>query len=232
VKVPYWEGRQLLDLYSTELAGESAITSVSGAWEELGAGDGVSFQMLVLHSGEDSINGFSMGVSGKFLETMKINLIAGKSLSNYTGSEEEPTEVLVNEALVRAMSWDDPLGKPLSKMFTFEEATVVGVVQDFNFQSLHQKVEPLALHPTQYLSTLYIKITVNNIPDKVAMLEEKWQKIAPDLPFTYQFLDDFIQQQYQWEKRWAVIVQYASVLSMWWQGLVCSGFLCSIQPSE
>ena len=193
VDVPFREGKKLLNLYNTELAGESAVAGVAASWEEMGAGDGVSFQILDLRSGEDSIGGFGMGVNGEFLETMKIKLIAGKSLSDYTGSEEEPTEVLVNEALVKDMGWDDPLGKPLSRMFTFEEATVVGVVEDFHFQSLHKKVEPLALYPAPYLTNLYVKITPNDIPDKLAMLEEKWQKIAPDLPFTYQFLDDTIQ---------------------------------------
>jgi putative ABC transport system permease protein len=117
------------------------------------------------------------------------------------------------------MGWDDPLGKSLSKLYTFEEATVVGVVQDFHFQSLHNKVEPLALYPTSYLTNLYARVTANNIPDKLAMLGEKWQKIAPDLPFTYQFLDDTIEQQYQWENRWADIVQYASLLAIIVAGL-------------
>jgi putative ABC transport system permease protein len=80
-------------------------------------------------------------------------------------------------------------------------------------------VEPLALYPTSYLTNLYVRVTANNIPDKLAMLGEKWQKIAPDLPFTYQFLDDTIEQQYQWENRWADIVQYASLLAIIVAGL-------------
>ena len=218
IDVPFREGQQLMELYQTELSSESVILGVSAAWQKFGGG-GVSFQTLGITSTDDSIGGFSMGVNGKFLETLKIPLKMGRTFSPYAEGEENSNEILVNEALVKEFGWDDPLGRKLSRTYHFTDATIVGVVKDFHFQSLHESIEPLVIYPTNSLTNLYVRITANNIPDKLALLEEKWQKIAPDLPFTYQFLDDTIEQQYQWEKRWADIVQYASVLAIVVAGL-------------
>ncbi len=94
--------------------------------------------------------------------------------------------------------------------------TVVGVVKDFHFISLHYPVGPLVLHlhPERNVRYLFVRVRPTDLPATLALLEDTWRAQAPDLPFVYRFLDERIAQQYEAEERISRIMGYSAVLAI------------------
>jgi putative ABC transport system permease protein len=93
-------------------------------------------------------------------------------------------------------------------------AKVIGVVKDYHFLSLEQSIEPMFLSMNKkdvgHLTTMLIKITPGDVPDKVEKLHEVWKELAPDRPFDYSFLDEDVNKQYQSYQRWMSIMGLAT----------------------
>lgn len=164
-----------------------------------------------------------------YLDTLKIEILDGRNFSKEFRTDESKA-IIVNETLVDYMNWDFPIGKSLPGK-RFPPHRVIGVVRDFNFESLHNAVAPviIVLDPTTLLrgindiSTSYsprllnfinVRIRPENIQSTVVMLKNTWKNIAPGHPFLFSFLDQDVQQQYQEIQRWGAIVRYASVFTI------------------
>jgi putative ABC transport system permease protein len=129
--------------------------------------------------------------------------------------------VLVNQALVQAYGWDDPIGQPLDGFSLDAEGettpTVVGVVKDYHFQSLHTAIEPMVLFlkprddPFRYL---FARVRGDDLPGALAALEAAWQRTAPERPFTYYFLDDDLDRLYQTETQWQQVTTFAALFAL------------------
>ena len=138
-----------------------------------------------------------------FVETMGLDLIAGRNISEGL-AERGAQEALVNETAVQQMGWASPeaaLGKKAGL------GTVVGVVKDFHFASLHQKIEPLMmLQPTSDRArTIMLRIDGRDVFGTLAALEKTWKQFSTDLPFEFSFLQDELNQLYQQEQRAAQV---------------------------
>jgi putative ABC transport system permease protein len=150
-----------------------------------------------------------MGGDVDYLEVMGIEIIQGRPFDPATPNEQI---AYVNETLVKKMGWTQPLGKHIDNG-NFRNR-VVGVVRDFHFQSLHTPVEPLYIFfnwfdfegatPLQRAilqSYLYVKITSEDVPGTLALLEDMFNRLDPARPFEYRFLDDILDRQYASEHR-------------------------------
>jgi len=172
-------------------------------------------------AGTDSVPGYTINVTPEFVETLGLTLVQGRNFS-----EERTTDIasalLVNETLVEAFGWDEPLGQTVSKSINFTDATVIGVVKDFHYESLHQPIEPLALYVGSPIWTVYARIAPTEIGASLASLKRAWRQVAPDLPFEYVFLDQEIERQYEAEQRWALLIRLASALAIF---IACLGLL-------
>ncbi|NEU08559.1 FtsX-like permease family protein [Flavihumibacter sp. R14] len=170
-------------------------------------------------------------VDAHFIPTMDIQLVAGRNFS-----EDNPADIegsmIVNETLVKDYGWKDPIGKKLPGAFP---QTIIGVVKDFNFESLHTPVRPLALvmKPDSAFRAaenimfsasgkprMMVRLKPGNLQSQIAILEDIWKKVAPNQDFEYTFLDDAISKQYSQETRLNTIVNVASGLSIF---IACLG---------
>jgi putative ABC transport system permease protein len=166
-----------------------------------------------------------------FFKTMDLQLVAGRNFSRANPADITGS-MIVNEELVKEYGWKDPIGKRLPGKY---EQQVIGVVKDFHFESLHNKIQPLALvirpdsmfrissdvsytFPTQ--PRVNIRLKGGDIQAQVALLKTAWKKVAGDQDFEYRFLDESLNAQYQEEQRLGTIVRYASVLSIF---IACMG---------
>ncbi len=161
----------------------------------------------------------------RFLETMEIGLMVGR---NFQRESDAETSVIVNESLARRLGWKAPLGETIR--LDRKELTVIGVVRDFHFRSLHHTIGPAVLQlqatsssgrPTwdvRYL--LMIRIRPENVFDTLDFLREKWGEVVPDIPLNYNFLDEDIDIQYREERRWFKIVGYATFFAVF---IACLG---------
>ena len=166
-----------------------------------------------------------MAASHDFLETLEIELVAGRNFS-----PASPTDLsggfILNETAVKALGWDDPLGKTLEWSpgvghETRKRGEVIGVVKDYHLMSLHETIEPLVLHiEPRWFRTLAVRIQGEDIPETLAFLEKTWQKFDPDNAFEYTFLDEGFARQYEADARLGSIFGYFSLLAV---AIACLG---------
>jgi len=163
---------------------------------------------------------YNFGVGYNYLDVMGMELVEGRNFSK--DFPTDPTDaVLVNEALVRELGIQDPIGHVMSGWLSFlidDPVTIIGVVKDFHFQSLREEVQPAVMNMLpnyyNYLGAFLIKIKGNDVAGNLALIENTWNEVQPSKPFTYSFLDADIANQYQTEQRWSNIVTYSSILAI------------------
>jgi putative ABC transport system permease protein len=123
------------------------------------------------------------------------------------------TNFIVNDALVRAMGWHDPLGKRVAIGNGVISGRVIGIVDDFNFKSLHSPVQPLALMPLDQSYTnvsgiqrpfvnriLVLNVAGEGLPETLHMLRDKFAELDPSHPFEYRFVDESLNALYASER--------------------------------
>jgi putative ABC transport system permease protein len=111
------------------------------------------------------------------------------------------------------MEMDDPIGKELSVWDLNKR--IIGVVQDYHFESLHNEIIPMAMRiDSNSHFQACVRISPHRIPDTLAFLENKWKEIYPEYPFEYNFLDDTIANQYRSEQAIGKIVTVFTVLAL------------------
>lgn len=147
-----------------------------------------------------------------FLETFKLEMAQGRFFSKDYSTDITEAYV-VNQAAVRAMEMDDPIGKVL-KVWDLR-GQIIGVIRDYNFESLHNDIIPLALRidPNENFQAC-VRITPHRVPDTLTFLELKWKEIYPEYPFQYRFLDETIYNQYRSEQTTGTIVTIFTLLAI------------------
>ena len=199
----------LLGVYRNELIRHHTILGVTTTSHALS--NRTRYSHTVEHQGNEIDVGL-VDVGYDFLRTMGVSLLEGADFDpQSTGSQ---SSILVNEALVRHLGWDQPV---VGRMLRMEErdVTVAGVVKDFHVRSLHHTVRPAVLRFTlNKHGNVLVRIRPQNISGTLAFIKEKWLEVAPDIPFQYSFLDDEVDGQYRKEERWNRIVMYSALLAV------------------
>ena len=146
---------------------------------------------------------FSVGYD--YFETLGLEIIEGRAFSpNLT---TDSVNFILNETALKMTELESPIGEKFS--LWDRHGTIVGIVKDFNFKSLHQKVEPLVLILNPYWDAYYfVKISPNNIDQSIEEVAKTWEKYNPAYPFEYHFLDDEYENLYMSEKRMSKIFNY------------------------
>jgi putative ABC transport system permease protein len=172
-----------------------------------------------------------------YLQTMQIELKEGEAFR--INQPNAQNAILVNEALVRHFAWDQPLEQQIPGKNFSENHQIIGVVKDFHFSSMHQKIEPLILaldlesigSGITGLSTyvwpanlyqLVVRVGEGDLTPILKDLEQIWSEIAPENAFVYHFVDQVLEKQYATEKRWAAVINWASLFAIFiaWLGLL------------
>lgn len=145
-----------------------------------------------------------ISIDDEFLKTLDIKVTEGRSLSSDFATDETGG-FMVNETAVEFFGWRSALEKKLNR--SGQEGKIVGIVQDFHFASLHNKIEPLIFYmePAHY-SLLSVKINKRNLAGTVEDIENSWKKIAPAQPFEFFFLDENFDKLYRSEQKFGQII--------------------------
>jgi len=139
----------------------------------------------------------TLPVARDFLQAMHIPLKEGKGFSS---TAADSGYYLLNEAAIREMGLKDPVGKS----FTLwgKQGIIAGIVQDFHFKDLHQKIGPCILFwKPEWMSQIYIRTTGGHTAEAIAAVEKVWKTYNPDYPFEYNFLDDSYNRMYATDRR-------------------------------
>jgi putative ABC transport system permease protein len=190
------------DLLKQELLANPLVAGVTGAWYQLGS------ELTTLGIGFWPANGpmrvvtpTGMFVDSDYLSVYKIQLAAGRNFSPEKSANGR--EFIINETLGRELLKDQPRA-PLSSLIGRHfggdtTGSIVGVAKDFNFNSLHYKIEPLFLfyETITGFSRLSVKINGRQASQSIAFIQSTWKNIFPEYPFEYQFLDDHFKEVYR-----------------------------------
>ena len=161
-----------------------------------------------------------------FFDLMNIEVLYGRNFSDSLVSDGEKS-VIVNEATATEMGWgDNALGKRLILGLRDDgtavfDGEVIGVVQDFNYESLHNKVAPIAIFTGDFPKTsIVLKMNPDKTQEVLAYVRETWENFMPEFPFEYEFLDDILNEYYIPEQKLAKIFSIFSLLSIF---IACLG---------
>jgi putative ABC transport system permease protein len=150
-----------------------------------------------------------------FLPTLEIRLVKGRNFSKDYSSDSSQS-IIVNETLVKIAGWKDPIGQQITMtdgVGISQTKTIVGVVKDYHWASLKEKIGPVAL-VLDRSELLWIKLNKARVPQALATVERKFKNTFPDYSYTYVFTEDETQGQYANEQRWKQIISYSSVLAI------------------
>jgi putative ABC transport system permease protein len=141
-----------------------------------------------------------MWTDDKFLPTLNIHLKEGRNFFNQF-PDIKTNEFLLNEAAVKVLGLKDPIGKKFVAD-NRDTGTVVGIVKDFNFASLHSGIDPLVIQYQPYRTDyLVIKIAAGKIPQTLDYLKLRIKALAPSSVFSYSFVDEQMDRLYESENR-------------------------------
>ena len=226
---PRLKGMELAELYRNELLKQPQVI---GATVSLMSFSETPWINVGYSDDKNVYRSFQFNaVDPYFLKAMGIQMAQGREFSadnptDYTSS------MIVNEAMLKLFGWKDAVGKKLPGRI---EQQIIGVVKDFNYESLHTPVQPLAMviKPDTFFRRINdinfnappqprisVRLKAGNLTANLAALKQVWKQVAPDQEFEYRFLDETIAAQYRQEKRTSTIVKIASALSIF---IACMG---------
>jgi len=165
----------------------------------------------------DSKSGFNMqawDVDYDYLKTMGMTIAKGRNFSKEFGSDS--SGVIINETTAKILGFDDPIGKNIyrttdGQTFKYE---IVGVVKNFNFESLKTSIGPLGFFLGQSPGLASFKVKTADLTSLLKTVESKWKTMAPGMPFSYRFLDESFNEMYNDERRVGKIALTFSVLAI------------------
>jgi putative ABC transport system permease protein len=142
-----------------------------------------------------------VSVDYSFVPTYSIPVAAGRNFS--TAYQEDSSGFVVNESAVKVLGWksnQEAINKEL--IYGGNKGRIIGVVKDFNFESLRQPIVPLVLFSNpNWMGRMSVKLSGKNLPATLGFVEKTWKKYLPDTPFDYGFIEDRFAKLYEAEQR-------------------------------
>ena len=159
-----------------------------------------------------------------FIQTLKMDVVNGRNFSK-DNPNDSAYAILVNQSMVNRMAWKDPIGKKFSGVGggpnAFEKR-VVGVIKDYNQNSLYDEIEPLIIILRKDVNYIFVRLAPGDLPSSVAAIEKEWKETFPNNPFEYIFLDEDLNSQYKAdEKRSQIFTAFSGLTVV----IACLGLL-------
>ncbi|HOO09625.1 MAG TPA: ABC transporter permease, partial [Cyclobacteriaceae bacterium] len=220
IKLNGTEAQQKYNVLKNSLLESSAIKAV--ALSSAVPGDDNFYGFSIKPEGQENEMAIStLGVDEDFLDTYHIQLLAGRDFSKLNKADEEGAYI-INQSAAASLGWTDPVGKEITFIrYTDKKEEkkghVIGVAKDFNFKSLHHKVEPLLIYINRhiyfadYLSVRFSGISPHNA---VGILQRKWKGFISGKPLEYVFMDDQLDRYYNHEVKRARVFSSFALLSI------------------
>ncbi|MEQ8242562.1 FtsX-like permease family protein [Fulvivirga sp.] len=151
-----------------------------------------------------------------FINQYDIKLIAGRGFEEDRPSDHRQSMIL-NESAVKTLGYSDPeevIGLPFLQAGRWK-GEVIGVVKDFHFNSLHEKIAPLTMSIARgYFTYLILELNSNDVKNTVAQIEGMWKEILPELPLSYTFEDQTYEALYRSEQQLGNLTFYFAMIAI------------------
>ncbi len=154
------------------------------------------------------------------LQAMGYELEEGRNFSKDVPADSNA--VLLNQAAIRELGWDDPLGKDLIFYGGDDPYPlhVIGILKDFHFESLRDNIRPMAIRLLNVANQMTVRFDMENPKEAIDLAESKWLELAPDEPFEFTFLDEKFDDLYRAEQRLGSLFTIFTVVAIF---IACLG---------
>jgi len=173
------------------------------------------------HKGE-LIDTRILRIDPDYIDALRLELVAGMNfLPDHV--DDSIYKVLVNETFVKAFELEEPVGYT----FNFDEENIVqvlGVIRDFHYDSMKDKIQPLIMTSGSWNSiwSIFVRIDEQNTAGALDQIKTAWDEVVPEYLINYSFLDQNLADQYLDQKRWGKITGYSAIAAIF---LSCLGLL-------
>lgn len=172
---------------------------------------GMEVSGRTIHKNDQDENGKGIQTNvsdASVLDVLQLKLLAGKKLPNLKQEGDTLVDVVLNKKAIDYLGYtpEEAIGKKVD-MQLGDGATIIGVVDDFNFESLHKPVGAYAFHNNNYESKSYLLVRFNSVSvtNTMQQLEAAYAKVSPDSSFDYTFLDKNMEQLYAQDRKIAKV---------------------------
>ncbi|PSR54998.1 macrolide ABC transporter permease [Adhaeribacter arboris] len=193
------------EAFKNELLQTPGVSSVSigyGFPGDMFAGD----EIIVPRNGEQKAQSVTqLMVDHDYIKTLGLQVVAGRDFSKSIKTDADAAYI-INETAVTSLGFETPqkaLGQPLwwktwANQDSLKKGKIIGVVKDFHYKSLYDKIEPavLQIYPDAYWKVA-VKVKTAGLENTLAQVKNAWSKFSPEYPLEYNFLDENFNQMYQ-----------------------------------
>jgi putative ABC transport system permease protein len=153
-------------------------------------------------------------VDHDFIKTLGVKIVTGRDFDKDMPSDTL-TGVIVNETFVKRMAWTDPIGKKveLGDANTLR-ARVIGVMHDYHQTGMYNGIESLLLAYRLTNNVVYIKLSGEDMKNTLSFIEQKWKEILPDVPYSYYFLNERFNRQFEADEKRGKIFTMFTILAI------------------
>jgi len=216
-----------LSSYRTEMLRDPRIISgtLTGFLPVQSSRNNSAFWPIGKRDIDNSVSMQNWSVDNEYITTMGMNIIEGRNFS-----EDFPSDslaMILNQEALKIFGFENPIGREIQRsrrannneqeIITYH---VIGVVENFHFESLKNKVSALSLILGNNHGSISFKFQTKNTSEVISILEEKWSEMAPMQPFQYSFMDDEFAKMYEAEQKIGKIFMSFSILAIF---IACLG---------
>lgn len=211
-----------IETIRTELLKIKGITAVSAS-SNMPGGQFNQNGISLVEKPQNEISCSEVFVDLEFLKVMNIELTEGRFFE-YGNLEDSTLHFVINESAARQLNTPDIIGKELH-WYAYDDdrpvrGSVIGVVKDFHFQSLHDPLRPLLMVLNPAYNHLLIRLNPENFDDQLAQIQDVYEQVDPNFIFEFDFLSDRLNKQYEAEQRTGLMFSIFAFLAM---AIACFG---------
>ncbi|GAB3771968.1 ABC transporter permease [Spirosoma horti] len=199
-----WLLGQKEDVFRSQIMQDPNVLNVStSGYLPAGPSNNNNFMVYPEANSTQLVKTLRYDVDYNYIPTLGMQLAAGRNFSRQYGTDS--ASVILNETAAKTLGWGDKaIGHTLTN--TNNEGNkgtyrVIGVVKDFHFRSLHERISPLVMVLGNTSGTVIVKVKTKDLTGLLANLKKQWSQLAPEAPFTYSFLDERFSDTYRTEQK-------------------------------
>jgi len=210
------------DAFKNEVMGMQGVTGSTYAGYlpvENSSRNDNSWSKSAVMSPESALSMQNWRIDYDYIPLMGMEIVKGRNFSRDFGSDS--LSIIINEKAAAILEYPDPIGQKLYSsgpggpgQETQQVFTIVGVVKDFNFESLRKNIGPLSFVLGNARYSTAFKVNTSNLQGLVKQVESKWKAMAPGMPFSYRFLDEAFDAMYRDEQRVGKVALIFAVIAI------------------
>ncbi|MDT3401659.1 ABC transporter permease [Mucilaginibacter terrae] len=208
-------GDKTLQIMRNELRNNNQVVAVTGSFMNMGMGNDGSSRFSVLGFDMDGkeIRTNVHRVNYDYVKTLDLKLVDGRDFSSQFPGDS--TAVVINEAMARSLGGKNLIGKFIP-MYPEYKSQVIGIVKDYNFKSLHDKIEPVSLlmRKEYEVNYVFVKVKPGSLLHAYDQIKQSWKRQFPTAEFTGSWLNENTERQYQNERRLSNIFVSGAILAI------------------